>query len=269
MSRFDEIEELAEAVANTHFPDDRIEPVRIAEKNGITYNFGHYGKAFDGLLEYLNGRFHIYGNSDRIREATYPRARFTVGHELGHYYIDTHRRALSGGVKPHPSFTEFQSENAAEREADTFAANLLMPKRRFVASASGMNPGADTIRSLASLFGTSYSSTAIRYALADVASVIVMRWTSEERKWCWSSRDLWELTRNKAYRAVRHVPADSRTGEMLRRTFATEGESLSKGSTVSTWFPFIRAESRDNLILVEETIGLGEFGVLTILYPDR
>jgi hypothetical protein len=56
---------------------------------------------------YLKGRFHIYCNLDRENLPSSPRARFTLSHELGHYFIDEHQNNLaSGQVRPHPSAAE-------------------------------------------------------------------------------------------------------------------------------------------------------------------
>src|SRR3712207_1573152 len=116
-----DIAELAEEVADTHCPGSRVDPVKIIEANGITFSFGRYANAFDGLLEYQDGRFHIYSNLDRVEDRDGTRARFTLGHELGHFYINEHRNALKKGLAPsHPSFCEYTSTHLVEREADHF-----------------------------------------------------------------------------------------------------------------------------------------------------
>ena len=265
MSRLNEIEVLAEFVAESHFPNDSVDPLVIADNMGITHNFGNYQDAFDGLLEFMNNHFHIYANLDHLHSPRHPRARFTLGHELGHFYIDDHRNALTGGIGPHASFTDYQSKNPAEREADTFAAALLMPMSRFKSAAKKRRPGKEAIQELVDMFGTSYSSTAIRYARTNTHSVIVMRWTMQERKWCWSSDDLFDITTNKAYRSVQHIPQDSLTMSSLN---SNNIELNQRGSTLGTWFPFITAGSRNDRIVIEEVISLGNFGVLTILYPE-
>ena len=40
------------------------------------------------------------------------------------------------------------------------------------------------------------------------------------------------------------------------------------GSTASLWFPFLVESSSRSVILHEEAVSLGRFGVLTFLYPD-
>ena len=264
LSRFRDIEDLAEFIAETFFPNDRIEPHLIADQNGVSHNYGYYGDAFDGLLEFLDGEFHIYGNLDRVRSAEHARARFTFCHELGHFYIDDHRNALAGGVGPHASFTDYQSNNPAEQEADAFAAALLMPAKRFTSAARRRRPGAEAIHELVELFGTSYASTAIRYAKSNMHSVLAMRWTNEGRKWCWSSEDMHRLTGNKMYKDASNIPTGSLTASALQGSVTAEEVS---GSTLSAWCPFVASGSQADWIVAEEVLSLGEFGVLTLLYP--
>lgn len=258
------IEELAEFIAESSFPNSPIEPEEIADEFGVTHNYGNYEQAFDGLLEYREGDFHIFGNLDRVRSPDHPRARFTFSHELGHYFIDEHRNALAGGVGPHASFTDYQSANPAEREADAFAAALLMPANRFNSAVRQRRPGAQSIRELVEQFGTSYASTAIRYAKSSTYPVIVMRWTVEERKWCWSSKDMFRITRNKLHKPANKIPEGSLTLSVLQGS--PTGQEA-KGSTLSAWCPFVASGSRTDMIVAEEAMSLGDFGVLTILYP--
>ena len=263
-SRMRDIEELAEFVAESTFPNSRIEPEQIADRLAVTYNYGHYENAFDGLLQYYENTFHIFGNLDRVYSSRDPRARFTFSHELGHYFIDEHRNALIGDVGPHASFTDYQSDNPAEREADSFAAALLMPTKRFNSAVKKRPPSMQSIRELAEQFGTSYSSTAIRYAKSDLHSVIAMRWTSEERKWCWSSDDMYQITGNKFYKPTEKIVVGSLTKSLLHGTKEVQS---TKGSTLSAWCPFIASGSMKDMIVAEEVMSLGNFGVLTLLYP--
>ena len=61
-----EIAELAEYIANEYCPSTIVDPEIIARESGITFNYGEYGEAFDGLLEHESGDFHIYLNTDNI-----------------------------------------------------------------------------------------------------------------------------------------------------------------------------------------------------------
>ena len=183
-----EIAELAEAAADWYCPSSRIDPVAIIKSEGITLSFGRYADAFDGLLEYRSGRFHIYSNLDRVEDPNSTRARFTLGHELGHYFLNEHRNALKKGLAPsHPSFCEYTSTHLVEREADHFASNLLMPPTRFMSRAKRSLRGMGGILALAYNFGTSVTSTAVGYVKDEVQPCVVVKWQGGRVAWTWSS----------------------------------------------------------------------------------
>jgi Zn-dependent peptidase ImmA (M78 family) len=134
LSKYDveELNDLGSSIADYYFPNGQIDPILIAEKNNITYSFGNYSDAFDGLIECEYAKFHIFINLNRLQQAYSERARFTFAHELGHYFIDNHRNSLLKGLSPsHCSQTGFKSRNRAERQADYFASCLLMPENSF------------------------------------------------------------------------------------------------------------------------------------------
>jgi Zn-dependent peptidase ImmA (M78 family) len=165
-------------------------------------------------------------------------------------------------MAPHASFTEFASTELVEYQADSFAATLLLPPARFQAAARRKSSSIATIVELSKLFNTSMMSTAITYARSDVARVAVMLWHETQRKWCWSSKPVWCLTQNKAYKSTAKVPLGSATHTLLSSSLTSQAP---RGSTLSQWFPLIAAGSRNDLICREEAIRLGKFGVLTLL----
>lgn len=55
-----EISELAEFIADYYCPQGIVNPEIIAESKGISYSYGEYENDFDGMIEHLNGKFHIY-----------------------------------------------------------------------------------------------------------------------------------------------------------------------------------------------------------------
>jgi Zn-dependent peptidase ImmA (M78 family) len=266
MNRDNEIEDLAEFIAKDQRGIGRVDPAAIAAAYDITFNFGHYEDAFDGLLECKASRFHIYVNADSNRGEDSPRARFSFAHELGHYFLDWHRCALERGAPSHGSQSDFESAILVEREADLFAANLLLP-REDVRRAAGKHVGADEILRLADAFGTSLSATAIRCAHLNLAPLIVMRWSSSGRVWCWSSERYAQLTGNRSYRALERIPADSVTRQTINHCARNDQSPRKRGTTLATWFPSIWRGSATDEILVEECIGLGRYGALTILRP--
>lgn len=262
-----DIAELAEEVADSHCPGSRVDPVKIIEANGITLSFGRYADAFDGLLEYQDGRFHIYSNLDRVEDPNAPRARFTLGHELGHFYINEHRNALKKGLATsHPSFCEYASELLVEREADHFASNLLMPPTRFMKAAKLSPRGLAGILSLAYNFGTSVTSTAIRYAKDEVEPCAVLKWENGRFAWMWLSAETQKAHFRRPVMSPQRLPPGSPTVRALAGE-ATAAGFFSAGTTVGSWFPRVAANEGGNITLVEQAISLGRFGVLTFLYP--
>lgn len=75
--RQEDISELAEFLANEYCPGSYVDPKIVAENHKISYCFGNYGDAFDGLIEHEFGNFHIYINLNNQSQEDSERARFT------------------------------------------------------------------------------------------------------------------------------------------------------------------------------------------------
>jgi Zn-dependent peptidase ImmA (M78 family) len=264
-----DITELAEEVADSHCGGSRrVDPVKIIKANDITLSFGRYSDAFDGLLEYEDGQFHIYSNLDRVEDPNAPRARFTLGHELGHYYINEHRNALKKGLAPsHPSFCEYTSELLVEREADHFASNLLMPRTLFIKEANLSPRGLAGILSLAYAFGTSVTSTAIRYMKVEVEPCVVIKWQDGRFAWILSSVEMHKARFRRPVVSPKKLPPMSPTARALAGEVPV-GDFFSAGARAASWFPRVGANEGGDLTLVEQAKPLGRFGVITFLYPE-
>jgi Zn-dependent peptidase ImmA (M78 family) len=260
----DDIAASAEAVSAAHFPTGSIEPIELIERLGITWTFGNYRDAFDGLIEYVDGEFHIYLNQDRLGSLEAPRTRFTASHELGHYFLDEHRNALIATQQPHPSFVEIYSNNVIEQQADLFASHFLLPRPRFLKKARNRMVTCATVLELARVFRCSVMSTAITFAREHSDAVITMLWGDTQRKWCWSSEMAFHLTGNKAHKAATKIPLGSLTSEVREGSGYIDPKEL-RGSLLSSWFPFIQEGSPKDKICKESAVRLGGFGVLTLL----
>jgi len=266
--REQEIAELAEAIAEDYFPTRRIEPLAIIRAKEITSSFGYYGDCFDGLLEHQSGRFHVYANLDRLEHSDSTRARFTLGHELGHYFIDEHRNAMAAGLPPHPSVCEYESDLLVEREADHFSSNLLMPATRFRRMAQRVPSGMQGILSVANEFSTSVTSTALKYVKLDIVPCLVLKWNNERLVWKWLSTETIRARFRKTISSIDQLPHDSPTARAIRGERVPAPGFFSAGTTASVWFPFVSGASNRNALFIEESIQLGRFGVLTFLYPE-
>lgn len=262
-----EIGEFAEFLAEDRFPAKRIEPSEIAKSVDIPVIPGHYDDKFDGMLEHDDGRFFIYCNLDRVESLESPRARFTLAHELGHYYIDEHRNALKSGEAPkHASHCDHESKNPIELEADHFASCLLMPSKRFRKRAKKLQSGLEGIRRLANEFGTSLTSAAIRFAKLDIAKCVIVKWNHDGYGWKWLSPSAyaggWRKTIEEPAKLVPHSAT-----EKVAAAIVDTADIARTGTTASHWFPFVFTGSSGDVILVEEAISLGRFGTLTFISP--
>ncbi len=159
------IEALAQQVRQSTGTDRLpLDLVTIAEYEGVLLTPVTQHDGFNGKIEFLpeENTFVIYHPDPN----TYPyptRLRFSISHELGHFYIDEHRQALVRG-EGHSSQSGFRSKDPRERQADEFAAALLIPgwtmeskieKRGFMTL--------EEIRSVATDCEASLYATTIRY----------------------------------------------------------------------------------------------------------
>jgi Zn-dependent peptidase ImmA (M78 family) len=209
----EELSHLAEFIADEYCPDSLVNPLKIADAKEITYSLGHYKNSFDGMLQHEFGRFHIYLNKDRLQHTHTTRARFTLAHELGHFFIDDHRNALSTGRTPsHPSITNFSSKNIVEREADFFAACLLMPENRIKSDCFRRKFDYSIIDELSKKYQTSVASTVIRFAEIGNHPIMVVVAKDGIVQWKWASQDF------KYYKLKNgdYIPEDTAAGEFYK-----------------------------------------------------
>ena len=266
-ARAEEIAELAEAIADQHCPTGKVAPEEIAARKDIRLIYDHYAEAFDGIIEHENGRFYIHCNLDRENLPDSPRGRFTLSHELGHYFIDEHRNALaSGRVRPHPSFTDRATGNLRiEREADTFASHLLMPRSRFIAALPRARRGLGGIQDLAGKFNVSISCAAIRFVDAEVEPSVMIHLFPDGHMWPRRSQHFQSPGYAKILNVVNRLPSDSPTRICLAVGEKRSGV-IGKKLDANVWFPALpksRAQIR------EEAMTLGRYGVLILLtLPD-
>ena len=264
ISRSREITDLAEAVAGNQVP---VNPIAILlDRTGINFIRGDFGDAFDGLLEWRENDFWMYSNLKRVGPSESPRERFTIAHELGHYFIDEHRNALINGIGRHPSFSEFQSDELAEHEADLFASRLLMPSWAYTDAIPRSPRGIHDIIKLKEQFGTSITSAAIRYVgLVDFFCAVV-KWNEGRVEWSWSSQNAYANWYRRTIKSADRLPPDSATRKVMRGE--TEASGMAEcGTVASMWFDYVSMGGRRDEILMEQAISLGQYGFLTLLLP--
>ncbi len=137
----------------------RIDVFKVAERIGIEVKNSTFSDEISGLLV-KRGNNPVIGVNCRHHPH---RQRFTVAHELGHYILHG-GEAIHYDIGGEPLY--FRSEsiyNADEREANRFAAELLMPEHLV---SRCIEAGTCTVDTLAEIFDV--SEDAMRYRLVNL-----------------------------------------------------------------------------------------------------
>ena len=242
-----------------------VEPVVVAERLGVTVQpSDQLDRCMSGCLVECDGSFGILYDSTIASEE---HQRFTIAHELGHFSIPWHRKRLAREQIIHRSRSHFSDYDAMEVEADTFAAELLMPETEYRKALLRHNRGLPGIKRLAEEFRTSLTATAIRYALhtPDPAAVIVSG-LSGQIDYAFISEELRGMGAARIPKGS-PVPRASLTHQVIRRLCKSEDVLRDEGiSHMRVWFRNDKADFE----LDEDVMPLGRTGqVLTVLSTER
>jgi hypothetical protein len=109
------------------------------------------------------------------------RERFSIGHELGHWEM---HRGRSFSCRVDEPDRNLKSDKPLEKEADEYAAHLLMPSSLFNPAVKAFGrPGLKELGELAGRFETSLLATGIRLADIDTLPVTLACYSIEGLKW--------------------------------------------------------------------------------------
>ena len=145
----------------------------VASYLGIEIDYADLGEGCSGVLvrEGAQGKGVIGVNwADHEN-----RQRFTIAHEIGHYILHTSKEAfVDSGYSVNFRKTTGSGTPQQERDANWFAAALLMPKaqvvRAFQSCEYDPTRDDDDLRSLAAQFGVSPQAMAIRLSVVRPSS---------------------------------------------------------------------------------------------------
>jgi hypothetical protein len=241
-----------------------VSPFVVADRKNITYQEkSSVGAGISGCLMKVGNQFGILYSS---RFASEGFKRFTVAHELGHYFLPGHIDALFGkGQQCHYSDSGFVSDDKYEREADSFAAGLLMPKLLFKTACGKSGQGLDAIETLADLCVTSLTATAIRFAKLCDEPVAVVCSVGDRVQFTFMSKALQDMRGLTWIRKGSGLPSGTATANFNRNEDnVRQGKRVSSTSTLDTWF-----DGGSTAELNEDVVGLGDYGkTLTVLWAD-
>lgn len=222
----------------------------------------------------VSGMLIRVGNEFAIGYATHidnePFQRFSVSHELGHYFLPEHPDAVIGANGIHESRAGFASNDRYEIEADRFAAGLLMPRHLFFPALERAGQGLAAIEGLAALCKTSLHATAIRYTQCTRDPVAIVVSVGNKIDHCFMSEALKAVAGIDWIRKLDAMPRNTPTfafnqdAENVRRAVR-----IQETSNLQDWFGGSRSVE-----INEDVIGLGSYGkTLTVLYditvPDE
>ena len=237
-----------------------VDPFAIAANHNIIV------KAKPDVEAGVSGMLLRHGDTFGILYATHIQSegfqRFSVAHELGHYFLDGHvdHLLLKDGI--HSSHAGFVSTDPYELEADHFAAGLLMPSALFRRALGRWSPGLSAIESMAELCHTSLTATAIRYAELSEDAVAVIMSTGSTIDYGFLSDSMKLLPELTWPRKGSAVPAGTETTRFNKSPEHIAQAARSESDIdIMDWLG-----GRRSIEATEEVVGLGSYGkTLTVL----
>ncbi|MDF3216839.1 ImmA/IrrE family metallo-endopeptidase [Mesorhizobium sp. M7A.F.Ca.CA.001.09.2.1] len=189
---------------------------------------------------------------------------FSLGHELGHYFLPGHPEEIIALGGAHMSRADFTQNSSIELEADHFASGLLMPTaltRKFL---SKNQVGLDGILKLADEAGCSGTAAAIRAAECSAYPLAVIVSHGEQIAYAFMSNSFKDLDKLFFLRKGMPLP-DSETLRFNKSPAnVLHARRANAETTLNEWFDCPR-----RLTLDEEVIGLGNYGyTLTVLSSE-
>lgn len=150
----------------------------------------------------------IIGTDDRAiitvdnETSSWPRQRFSIGHELGHWMRD---RGKSAHLCQNKDLTAVWGHRQdPESRANQYAADLLLPAFMFLPRAAEQEMVFQTVRALADEFQTSLTATAIRLVEKGSFPAMLICYGPEGRRWFSRGSDvpyeIWLTTRRRPLR---------------------------------------------------------------------
>ena len=240
-------------------------PLLIAEKAGI--HVEQKTSSSPGVSGFLMRVGNTFGIMYATHIASEGFIRFTVAHELGHYFLPGHAEQLfPTGDGIHQSGSSFTSSNLLERQADHFASALLMPENLFKQAMSRCGQGVVGIQTLATLCKTSLTATAIRYSKFTEDAVLVIVSTGDRIDYCFMSDRIRELKGINWIKKGDPGPEDSPTAE-----FNDDQDNVSEAKILeTTTYLDVWLDGAPQVEVNEDVIGLGSYGkTLTVLFTDE
>ena len=240
-----------------------VNPIEIAESLGIMVQPKNAADGVSGMLIRVGNEFGIVYATHIASEGF---KRFSIAHEIGHFRIPGHVDAVLAHGDIHKSCAGFIAGDKYEREADQFAATLLMPSNLFVREMRLFADGLQAVQGLAEKCMTSMPAAAIRYVQKAKVPVAMVVSTNARIDYCFMSDPMREFEGLLWPRKGQQLPEGSETEEFnLVPEKVSASERASSDVDLRSWFGGQR-----EIPGLEEVVGLGRYGkTLTILSSEE
>jgi Zn-dependent peptidase ImmA (M78 family) len=237
-------------------------PREIIKRLGISLHETEASDRFDGWILRVGGSAAIGLNASISSEE---RKNFTLAHELGHYKIPHHSQDF------HCLRTDIESQNAAnmmEREANEFAAELLMPEAIVQPLIEENEIGFKTVKSLAEKCATSLMSTTYRYLKYTPYLAALVTARAGKIITAVMSPELYQRQRKYAFDKEKKLNKNSVIFDYFDQSGEVACSEIKRMSVLpSVWFPSLDSSMVE---CFEETIGFPRFKtVLSLVWIEE
>jgi Zn-dependent peptidase ImmA (M78 family) len=189
---------------------------------------------------------------------------FTVGHELGHYFIDGHVEALLGSGR-HFSQSGFISNDFYEMEADAFASELLMPWSLIENIIKSKASGFESIKNISESCESSLVASAIRLCQDTKETVAAIVSFNGKIEFMTASESFRSIRGLQWLRRGDPLPSGVPSAQFgLQPNWINECNISEEGGKLRSWFGGV-----PDLDVEEDVVGLGSYGrLLTVLVTE-
>lgn len=191
--------------------------------------------------------------------------RFTVAHELGHYFLEGHPAAIKTIGPAHVSRAGFtEGTRSIEIEADHFASGLLLPTTLVHRHLDNEAVGLEGIDALAELSRCSLTACAIRAAECSPYPMAIVVSRGNEVRYAFLSERFKRLGQLEFLRQGAALPQSLTQRFNANPANVASGKRDCQGTTLRSWFGGQR-----HIELDEQVVGLGAYGfTLTVLSTE-
>ena len=240
-----------------------VDPFAIAAKHDIHVEQKPAGMpGVSGALIYAEPRPIIIYSAELDNEGF---ERFSVAHELGHYFLPDHPDEIRRAGGQHFSRAGFtEGTSSIELEADHFAAGLLMPGGLVQAYLDQNQIGLEGICRLADDARVSLTAAAIRAAECASYPLCIIVSSGAEVRYAFPSDAFRGLGKRIFLRKGDSLPAGVTSGFNANSENVVTARRSTGESDLADWFDTDR-----HMRLDEEVVGLGRYGfTLTVLSSE-